>query len=144
MLSKTKWVYRGRPIKDISDIPKCCLFMVYIIHFENDEYYIGSKQIYSVTHPKISKKRANELYSGKGRKPTREEKIKESNWKTYKSSSSIVKEMLKKYKAKFLIYDFYNTKNEMLGREAYKILEAFLNKDEKILNEWVSIKTGRL
>ena len=115
-----------------------------MIYFENNEYYIGSKQIYSVTHPKISKKRANELYSGKGRKPTREEKIKESNWKTYKSSSSIVKEMLKKYKAKFLIYDFYNTKNEMLGREAYKILEAFLNKDEKILNEWVSIKTGRL
>ena len=144
MLSKTKWIYIGREIKDISDIPQCCPFIVYMIYFENNEYYIGSKQIYSVTHPKISKKRANELYSGKGRKPTREEKIKESNWKTYKSSSSIVKEMLKKYKAKFLIYDFYNTKNEMLGREAYKILEAFLNKDEKILNEWVSIKTGRL
>lgn len=144
MINKTKWIYKGREIKDISDIPQCCPFIVYMIYFENNEYYIGSKQIYSVTHPKISKKRANELYSGKGRKPTREEKIKESDWKTYKSSSSIVKEMLKKYKAKFLIYDFYNTKNEMLGREAYKILEAFLNKDEKILNEWVSIKTGRL
>ena len=28
--------------------------------------------------------------------------------------------------------------------EAYKILEAFCSRDDKVLNEWVSIKTGKL
>jgi len=134
------WYYKEKAITDISQIPECCPFFTYKIVFDDGTYYYGSKQVYSITNPKISKKKAKELYTGKGSYKKKLKTIKESDWQEYASSSKTVQERLKTELATFYILDFYGTKAEMLGREAQLILEDFLNKEEKILNLWVSLK----
>lgn len=136
-----KWIFRGNIIKSVSDIPQGLNFMVYKIVFSSDgSYYYGSKQIYSVTNPKISRKKAKELYSGKGSYKKKLRTVKESDWLTYQTSSKVVQERLKTEGAFFYILDFYPSKAEMLGREAQYILNDFLNREDKILNGWVSLK----
>lgn len=139
-----KWIYKGKQIKSIKDVPECCPFIVYKVLFNDGTYYIGSKQVFSVTNPKISKKRANELYTGKGRKKTREQKVKESDWLTYQTSSKLVKERLINEKATFEILTFVPTKQEMLLTEAFIIAKQFLERDPIILNEWLSVKCFKL
>jgi nicotinic acid phosphoribosyltransferase len=138
------WKYNGKILKEI---PTDAFGFVYkITNLETKEYYIGSKQFYSNTNAKISKKRSNELYSGKGRKPTREKKQKESNWKTYISSSKKVQEMIAISKDLFIfeIQTICFSKAEMLILEAMRIGNKFLDKDPLILNEWITLKTPKI
>lgn len=132
----------------ISKAPKDKYGFVYKITFKEDNsFYIGSKAFFSITNPKISKKRANELYRGKGRKPVREKKIVESNWKIYTSSSSFLNDMIKEHgidKFSFEILKSLDTKQEMLLYEAYLISYEFLIRNPKILNQWVSIKSFKI
>lgn len=109
-------------------------------------YYIGSKCFYSTTNPKISKKRSGQIYKGTGRRPIREKKVKESNWKEYRSSSKIVKELLIEYgedQFDFEILEIFDNKQEMLLKEAYLIAHDFLARNP-ILNEWISLRCGKL
>ena len=47
-------------------------------------------------------------------------------------------------KATFVILDFYSTKMEMLLQEAYLIIKYILERNNKLLNQWVSIKSFKL
>lgn len=136
----TKWEFHGKKVESITDIPECCPFFLYEILFDDGTYYYGYKQVFSVTNPKISKKKAKELYTGKGSYKKKLRTVKESDWLTYKTSSKYVQEKLLTCKAEFHIIDFYSTKAEALGREAQLILNDFLNRKEKILNLWVNLK----
>lgn len=133
---------------EITQPPKNKYGFVYKITYLKDKsFYIGSKAFYSITNPKISKKRSNELYRGKGRKPVREKKVVESNWKVYTSSSAIVKAMIEEHglkKFQFEILKTFETKQEMLLYEAYLISYEFIIRNPKILNEWVSVKSFKL
>lgn len=138
------WIYKGKPFEE-KDLEQYWGF-VYKIKRYNGEYYIGSKSFFNRTNGKISKKRSNELYSGRGRKPLREKKIKESDWKSYKSSSKKVQEMIKENpdQFKYFIEKLFTTKAEMLLYEAFKIIEGFITKNPFILNDWVSIKSFKI
>jgi hypothetical protein len=110
-------------------------------------FYYGCKAFYSTTNPKISKKRANELYSGRGAKKKRETKVKESKWKEYTSSSKIVQALIEEKgidNFDFKIVSFHTTKQEMLVKEALLICTEFLKFNQQILNEWVSVKAFKL
>lgn len=139
------WIYKNKEIKSTEDVPKDRTFMVYQITFNDNTYYIGSQQVYSKLNTRISKKRANELYSGKGRKPTKEEKIVEKKgWKEYCSSSKLVQKRCLEEPYIKKILAFYSTKTEMLLQETFLIIKAFLKKDKKILNEWINIKSPKI
>lgn len=145
MDNNTKWMFGNKPLK-INDLESYWGFVYKITKLSTNEFYIGSKSFFSRTNGKISKRRSNELYGGKGRKPTREKKIKESDWKTYKSSSKKVLSMITENPQdfKYEIHQIYETKAEMLLVEAYLIILGFMFKDPLILNEWVSIKSFKL
>lgn len=132
------WKYKG---KDLIKIPDNSFGFVYKILFPDKKYYIGCKQFFSNTNAKISKKRSNELYSGKGRKPTREIKLKESDWKNYQSSSTTVKEMLKTTSKQviFEIISIHPDRQEMLLHEAKMIIDLFVHDTKNLLNEWVKV-----
>lgn len=140
------WTYLNKSIKSIDDMPRDKSFVVYRINFTGSkEFYIGCKQIFFDRRVKLSKKRANELYSGKGGKKKFERKITESDWAKYTSSSKVVNEMLDSgKKATFKFIGFYETKREMLLQEAKLIIDGFLKEDEKMLNGWLSIKVHKL
>lgn len=145
MNNNTKWTFKDKPF-EIKDLEQYWGFVYQITNLDTEEFYIGSKSFFNRTNGKISKKRSNELYSGKGRKPSREKKIKESDWKTYKSSSKKVQEMISKNlnNFKYEIYQIYETKAEMLLVEAYLIIKNFMFKNPLILNDWISIKSFKL
>ena len=136
------WQFNYNPICEIPE-GDWYGFVYKITNKTTREYYYGCKSFYSITNPKISKKKSNEIYSGKGRKPTRLKKIKESDWKEYLSSSKKVQEMIAEQglsNFRFDILKFCLSYTEMMMEETFLILQAFLNKEEKILNEWLSIK----
>lgn len=121
-------------------------FVYQITHIQTGQFYIGCKAFFSTTNKKLSQKRSKELYSGKGRRPKKEKIVKETNWKTYTSSSTKVKEMIaKEGKDKFLfeILEIKASKQELLMFEAFQTLHHFLRKDEDILNEWVYIRSTK-
>lgn len=143
--NKIKWKLTGQAIKE-EEITGFFGFVYQITDKSTGNYYIGSKSFFSRTNPKISKKRANQLYSGKGRKKVREAKVKESNWKEYNSSSKKVQQLIAEKGEQafdFIILALCQEKKYMLLLEAHFIITAFLNEDKKILNDWINIKTWK-
>lgn len=139
-----KWKYNEKYINSIEDCPKESIGFVYkITNKENGSYYIGSKKLFFKKTKKISKKKANEIYKGRGRKKTKETIITESDFLEYLSSSKKVQEMIAEQgleNFRFDILKFCSSYTEMMMEETFLILQSFLNKEEKILNDWLSIK----
>ncbi len=145
IMNNTAWIFGNKPL-EIEDLEPYWGFIYKITKLSTGEFYIGSKSFFSRTNGKISKKRSNELYSGKGRKPLREKKIKESDWKTYKSSSKKVQAMIVENPNDFeyKVLELFTNKQEMLLKEAFYIIVEILDRNLLLLNEWVSVKSFKL
>ena len=116
------WIYKNKEINNLSDIPNNAIGFVYIIiNKETTEWYIGKKNLYSYrTLPPL-----------KGYK--RKRKVtKESNWLTYQSSNSTVKEWISPMKE---IIEWCNTKKQLTYREMQAIMCMSGLEDEKCLND---------
>ena len=140
----SKWIHKGKPLEELVE---GMYGFVYKITFPDNTFYYGSKCFYTKMTKRLSKKKSNELHTGKGRKPKKQKIVNESNWKTYNSSSKIVQERLNainSQKVKFEVLGLYETKQETLLQEAKLIIESFLNRDFKILNQWVSVKSFKI
>lgn len=133
-----KWIYKGMYI---DEVPENAIGFTYLItHKENGMSYVGCKLFYSTTNRLISKKRANELYSGKGAKKKREKKVCESNWRSYCSSSKNVQELIKDLGEdafNWEIIGIFDNKTEMLLHETRLILEHWDN--PLSLNMWLKV-----
>lgn len=109
------------------DIDSWVGFIYRITNLENGMMYIGRKQFHSINRKKI----ANRV--------NRKKVIKESNWKTYTSSSSIINQLINDYgkdKFKFEIIELCRTKAELVYREVEiqweeKVLSATLPNGER-------------
>jgi len=80
----TTWEYRGKPLEEV---PEGADGFVYLITFKDGDFYVGRKNFYSVRRVKV-----------KGR-VNRKKVVKESDWKSYGSSSKIVKERIEEGEA---------------------------------------------
>lgn len=135
----SKWLYKG---KSVMEPPEGVHGFIYKIEWEGG-YYIGAKSFYSNTTIKLSKKKSNELYTGKGRKPTKQKQQKSSNWKVYPSSSIEVKKLVEeKGEAyfKWEIIDFAKNKSELAYKETQYIICNNILYDERCWNGWVTAK----
>jgi hypothetical protein len=69
---------------------------IYMTTFLNlNRSYIGKKNFFHTTNVKLGKKELAALPVTRGKKPSKKQVIKESDWKTYYGSSTEVKELLK-------------------------------------------------
>lgn len=113
-----QWTHKG---KNTFDIPPLAIGFVYRIDLEDGRYYIGKKNLTSTR--------------GRGKKAV----TKESNWKTYCSSSKELKEIIKNgninYKKEILEFCF--SKAELTYRETASIICLGALIDDKSLNGWV-------
>lgn len=138
------WIYKN---KKVESYPKEAFGFIYKITCKTTgKFYIGSKGFFSITNPKISKKRANELYSGSGRKKKRERKITESNWREYMGSSKLLLadiQLLGKDNFNFEIIDFARNKSELLYLEGFYQYKYKCLTDMNCYNEWISLKVHR-
>lgn len=135
-MSKWKW---GN--KYIDEPPINATFFTYTItHKKTKEFYIGCKSFYSNRKVKLSKKRSLELWSGRGAKPKKELRCAESDWRTYNSSSTLVKSMIAEQGEDAFIFEItqcYYTKTEMMLGEARQIIDNLCN--PKCLNQWLKL-----
>jgi len=96
----SNWYLEGdnkKTYNSLEDFPKEAVAFVYIItNKETGRYYIGQKILRHTTKKKLTQTEIQEQYTGKGRKPKFKYVVKESDWKTYYGSNSILKEDLQK------------------------------------------------
>lgn len=89
------WLYKGKQINFIEDLPEGTFGFVYRTRYiPTDQCYIGKKQLIYNLKKKLGKKE-KALWEGKGRPPVYKRVEKESDWKTYYGSHAEVKKLLK-------------------------------------------------
>ena len=125
------WVYNDSPIEELDDT--YCGFVYLIINKLNNKQYIG-KKLLKFKKTKVVKGKKKKYYA-------------ESDWKTYWSSSDILKkEVLEFGEENFerRILRFCHNKGELSYWEAkYQFQLDVLLHPDKFYNEWISIKTRR-
>ncbi len=137
-----KWIYNGTPL---TEPPSDAWGFLYMVRFQG-KYYIGQKSFWSVRNTRISKKRSEELYSGRGRKKEKEKVQKESDWRTYQTSSKEVKELVETYgehNFEWIILKFARSKTELSYIETQYILCNDCLLDENCYNNWVKAQINK-
>ena len=87
-----KWLYKGKEINEISDLPNNAFGFVYqTTHLPTNKKYIGKKSLMYNLKKKLGKKEKL-LWEGKGRPPIYKRVLKESDWKNYYGSHGFIKE----------------------------------------------------
>ena len=124
------WLFKNTEVNNISDIPEGVVGFVYLISNEKTgEWYVGKKSLYST----------RSLPPLKGYK--RKRKVtKQSNWLTYQSSNSTVKNW---YSPRKEILDYCYTSKMLTVRELQVILCLNGLEDTKCLNDNVLGKIFR-
>mgnify|MGYP000510061708 FL=1 len=89
------WIYEGRVINELHDMPEGTYGFIYkITNGLTGEYYIGKKQVQSTRKRKFGKK---EIAALTDKRMKRYEMVtKESNWVDYRSSNKIVSDWFDK------------------------------------------------
>jgi hypothetical protein len=136
------WIYKDKEINKIEDfgnIPPYG-FIYRITNIETGKFYIGKKQLISITNKKLGKKELivikEERKQNKiqGKQPTKKQIIKESNWLDYWGSSKPLLEEIKqlgKEKYKREIIQIANNSKTLTYYEAlYQMSENVLQRDD--------------
>lgn len=114
------WLYKYKAIHNIEDFPNNTFGFIYkITNTQTEKFYIGKKQLMSFTNVKMGKKELAEQPIQRGRKITKKQVIKESNWKEYWGSN------------KFLLDDIKKSGYENFTREIIMICHT-----KKLLTYW--------
>lgn len=140
----SKWLYGGAPLEKPPEDTQG--FIYRITHMETGVFYIGQKSFYSTRTVKLSKKKSDELWSGRGRKPTKQKTRKESEWRTYCSSSKEVNELIEKYGVGEFMWEVLEcscSSSQLDYDEAKWMILTKCLFNEKCLNQWLSLKVRR-
>jgi hypothetical protein len=88
------WLYKGKEINEISDIPENTFGFIYVVtHIPTGRKYLGKKQLLSVQKKALGKKELALITDGRASK--KKTVIKESDWKTYYGSHTEIKQLIK-------------------------------------------------
>jgi len=102
MPTQPTWMYQGRLITDISDMPEGTYGFIYeVYHKPSDLKYIGKKVLFFERNKRLGKRALEALREERkakgigGRVPLKQKVITESDWKTYFGSHTKIKELVK-------------------------------------------------
>ena len=135
------WIYKDKKInkiEDFGDIPPYG-FIYKITNIETGKFYIGKKQLISITNKKLGKKELiaikeeRKLNKIQGKQPTKKQIVQESNWLDYWGSCKPLLEEIKilgkeKYKRE-IIQIAQNTKQLSYYETLYQMSENVLQTD---------------
>lgn len=96
------WKYQGKQIEDITDFPEGTYGFIYKVHhIPTNKSYIGKKVLFFERNKKLGKRELENLKTErrskglKGKTPTKQKIITESDWKTYYGSQKEIKDLVK-------------------------------------------------
>ena len=155
------WIYNGREILSLDQFPEEAVGFIYkITNKDNGRFYIGKKNLFSITNPIISKKKYEELKEAgipvkkqkkKKKDPKKPDEIwnykqkdlkKETNWLTYTGNSDELNADIKKgsayVKEILLICDSNRdlTYNEVRTQFVEHVLETCDSYNKNILSKF--------
>jgi hypothetical protein len=136
------WIYKDKKIEKIEDfgnIPPYG-FIYKITNIETGKFYIGKKQLISITNKKLGKKELiaikeeRKLNKIQGKQPTKKQIVQESNWLDYWGSCKPLLEEIKilgkeKYKRE-IIQIAQNTKQLSYYETLYQMSENVLQRED--------------
>jgi hypothetical protein len=103
-------------------------------HLETGRQYIGKKAFHHVTNVKLGKKELAELPIARGKKPSKKQVIKESDWKTYYGSAIEIKK-LPKNELKRYVLRLCTTKKELTYWETKLLFSYSVLEDDRFIND---------
>jgi hypothetical protein len=108
---------------------------IYITHhIPTGRQYIGKKNFFHTTNKKLGKKELAELPIARGKKPTKKQVIKESDWKTYYGSAAEIK-VLPKDEMNRYVLKLCKNKKELTYWETKMLFQYNVLEDDRYIND---------
>lgn len=132
------WLHENKEVTNIEQFPEDTIGFIYLItHLPTNKKYIGKKILMSRRRVPMLK-RELAVWDKPGRKPKKKLVVKESDWLTYYSSNTWIKNEVKlgkKAEFKREIIRFCNSKKQLSYYETKYQFEANVLESDKYLND---------
>ena len=104
------------------------------VHTKTGRTYIGKKAFQHTTNKKLGKKELAEIPVTRGKRPTKKQVIKESDWKTYYGSANEIK-LLPKDEMKRYVIMLCKTKKQLTYCETKYLFQYNVLEDDRFIND---------
>ena len=104
------------------------------LHLSTGRKYIGKKNFFHTTNKKLGKKELAELPVARGKKPTKKQVVKESDWKTYYGSAAEIK-ILPKDEMNRYVLKLCKNKKELTYWETKMLFQYNVLEDDRYIND---------
>ena len=116
------------------DINEYVGYIYVTIHLPTGRQYIGKKNFFHTTNKKLGKKELAELPVARGKKPTKKQVVKESDWKTYYGSAAEIK-ILPKDEMNRYVLKLCKNKKELTYWETKMLFQYNVLEDDRYIND---------
>jgi hypothetical protein len=96
--------------------------------------YIGKKNFFHTTNKKLGKKELAEIPVTRGKRPTKKQIIKESDWKTYYGSATEIKSLPKDEMIRYVL-KLCKNKKELTYWETKMLFQYNVLEDDHYIND---------
>jgi hypothetical protein len=104
------------------------------VHTKTGRSYIGKKAFQHTTNKKLGKKELAEIPVTRGKRPTKKQVIKESDWRTYYGSANEIK-LLPKDEMKRYVIMLCKTKKQLTYCETKYLFQYNVLEDDRFIND---------
>jgi hypothetical protein len=103
-------------------------------HMPTGRQYIGKKNFFHTTNKKLGKKELAEIPVTRGKRPTKKQIIKESDWKTYYGSATEIKSLPKDEMIRYVL-KLCKNKKELTYWETKMLFQYNVLEDDRYIND---------
>jgi hypothetical protein len=103
-------------------------------HMPTGRQYIGKKNFFHTTNKKLGKKELLEIPITRGKRPTKKQVVKESDWKTYYGSSTEIKSLLKEEMLRHIL-KLCKTSKQLTYWETKYLYQYNVLEDDRYIND---------
>jgi len=103
-------------------------------HIPTGRQYIGKKNFFHTTNKKLGKKELAEIPVTRGKRPTKKQVVKESDWKTYYGSATEIKSLPKDEMTRYVL-KLCKNKKELTYWETKMLFQYNVLEDDRYIND---------
>ena len=140
------WIHKGKEIKELSDFPEDAYGFIYkVTHIPTGKKYLGKKVLFFERNVPLSKKQLEELKQErrqegkKGKTPSKQKVVKESDWKTYYGSQKEIRELVKQSNSSDIIREILHivSSKKLLTyfETKYLFIEGVIENQNEFIND---------
>ena len=116
------------------DINEYVGYIYVTCHMPTGRQYIGKKNFFHTTNKKLGKKELAEIPVTRGKRPTKKQVVKESDWKTYYGSATEIKS-LPKNEITHCVLKLCKNKKELTYWETKMLFQYNVLEDDRYIND---------